>query len=528
MKILIADDEKKICTLIKSLIDWEAHGLTLAGTANNGMEAYELALKEDVDIVITDIRMPGLDGIGLIEKMKEAGSHAEFIMVSGYKQFEYAHSAMRFGVQSYLLKPIDKIELNEALKKTVDKMVKSRSDHSTRHKKKLQSHFVDTMMLRKERTFMALEQINSQYELEFEDGIFQALFLRVDSDQKSEVDLEHILNLLEAEIENMLTESHLEFINYRMYGGIITVLNYPLPSVERDGPDLTKLFVRLLGIVDKFSDLKLTLGIGAKTHNINQVYYSIKTSMDAVRLRGILGHNRIIRLSELNPEEKGPESSEVDEQYLLLSGALETANKDRLLEAFNKLIQIHEKAFVQSPFLLIKVLEEVKETILLKLHEMKMSDELIASYDMDTDRCSMNSDSKVGMLHNMRRILSSLIDRIKDEKSKQERKPVQEAKLYIEGHYRQGLTLEEVAEEIGLSSSYLSTIFKNETGVRFSEYITDCRMKKAKDLLRNTKLSMIQVADQVGYKDQKYFSKTFKKEVGIKPSVFRKLYQGGA
>ena len=111
LKIMIADDEDKICQLIYKLIDWSSMRMEVIGIAHNGIEALDLAKEYHPDIAITDIRMPGLDGLEFIEKAKEVDPNLEFIIISGYQQFEYAKKAIKYGVSDYLLKPIKKEEL---------------------------------------------------------------------------------------------------------------------------------------------------------------------------------------------------------------------------------------------------------------------------------------------------------------------------------------------------------------------------------------------------------------------------------
>ena len=117
LKVIIADDERLICRLVQALGDWEALDMEVAGLAENGLEALELIERERPDILITDIRMPGCDGLELIRRAKELRPELEIVIISGYAHFEYAQTAIRYGVGNYLLKPIKKDELMETLRK---------------------------------------------------------------------------------------------------------------------------------------------------------------------------------------------------------------------------------------------------------------------------------------------------------------------------------------------------------------------------------------------------------------------------
>ena len=122
LKVLIADDEHKVCQLIEKLVDWEALDMQVVAVAENGIQALEQIREYTPDIAITDIRMPGYDGLELVHLAKEYNPKMEFIIISGYRHFEYAQTAIRYGVSAYLLKPIKKDELQETLKKLGEKL----------------------------------------------------------------------------------------------------------------------------------------------------------------------------------------------------------------------------------------------------------------------------------------------------------------------------------------------------------------------------------------------------------------------
>ena len=132
MKVIVADDEAKVCQLICSLVDWASLDMEVAGVAHNGIEALELVETLRPDLIITDIRMPGYDGLELISRAKAAKPDLDFIIVSGYRHFEYAQSAIKYGVSDYLLKPIKKADLIETLLRTREKYLPHRAAHERR------------------------------------------------------------------------------------------------------------------------------------------------------------------------------------------------------------------------------------------------------------------------------------------------------------------------------------------------------------------------------------------------------------
>lgn len=185
LKAIIADDEQKICQLIQKLIKWDEIGIEIVGTANNGLDAFELIFKHQPDIVITDIRMPGLNGLELIKKVKEHHLSPSFIIISGYRHFEYAHNALKYGVEDYLLKPIKKDELVATLVKISEHILltSGRLENELRMKSilannrdRLRQHFISSIVLESEKnTDLKMENINEEYQFKFIKGCFETL-----------------------------------------------------------------------------------------------------------------------------------------------------------------------------------------------------------------------------------------------------------------------------------------------------------------------------------------------------------------
>ena len=191
LKVLIADDERKVCQLIEKLIDWQALDMQVTATAENGIEALERIKEHHPDIVITDIRMPGYDGLDLIRLGQEINPRMEFIIISGYRHFEYAQTAIRYGVNAYILKPIKKDDLTGTLKKLGSKFQKEtlqlsyeeqirqtlKTDEET-----LRQAFLSDLVCRrsKDRLQLSLEQICREFHFSFFPGCFCMVILKMD------------------------------------------------------------------------------------------------------------------------------------------------------------------------------------------------------------------------------------------------------------------------------------------------------------------------------------------------------------
>ena len=188
-KVVIADDEERICRLIEALVDWEGIGLALAAVAHNGVEACEVIDREKPDILITDIRMPGCSGLELIEQVKKSLPELEIIIISGYAHFEYAQQAIKFGVGDYLLKPVNKAELNSTLEKLKNRVARRRESEQDKEKllrkarqddRQLRQSFVADLM-DKEGLVLSGKILSERYHLEVKTGQIRALILKMDS-----------------------------------------------------------------------------------------------------------------------------------------------------------------------------------------------------------------------------------------------------------------------------------------------------------------------------------------------------------
>ena len=189
IKVLIADDEEKVCTLISKLVNWKDFDMEVVATVYNGIEALDYIKKCPVDVAITDIRMPGYDGIELISKAKEINERIEFIIISGYRHFEYAQSAIKYGVSDYLLKPIKKEELNGTLEKIRLQCLKRAEQLSAQEQLRLRLQddtskqreqlFLD-LLLNSSKEIASLEELNQTYCFKFDKGIFQFTAIKID------------------------------------------------------------------------------------------------------------------------------------------------------------------------------------------------------------------------------------------------------------------------------------------------------------------------------------------------------------
>ena len=205
LKVLIADDEKKVCQLIANLIDWEALGFEIAGVVNDGISAYRFIQENTVNLMITDIRMPGCDGMELIQKVKVLYPNMYIVIISGYSQFDYAQNAIRYGVEDYLLKPIRKKDLMATLQKILDRYKEEIRDarkwqdiqkRLEENVEKVKRSLLEDLLKRPEKFggFFIREKINTEYHYQFVEGYYQTLIVKlIPVKRKEDADTRRIL-----------------------------------------------------------------------------------------------------------------------------------------------------------------------------------------------------------------------------------------------------------------------------------------------------------------------------------------------
>ena len=536
LKVVIADDEDRICRLIVKLIDWDALEMSVVGIAHNGIEAIELIKTLVPDIVITDIRMPGYDGLDMIMMAKETHDQIEFIIISGYGQFEYAQKAIRYGVSDYLLKPIKKEELEKTLLKIKETLKDRRGTLSLEEKHDLQERnereerryaFLSNLLLLEDESEEEFDMtsVNEDYFFSFKPGVFQFLNLKVDCDMRL---LNNNRKLLEEKVGESIKKAfkHLVYeISYLFEdSSFIILLNYDGDQSQALAKKYGELIKELHTTHPISNDMAFTLGVGASVNSMGKLGSSYETSRWAVEERILKGTFHVLEIGEKKVTD------------LISSGIIN--------DFYMKFSQKVERLDIQGT---VKVLEELKENILhvkdvtgheiihiskeicnlytftLRKNKFQIMDGISFLSDFE-NKC--NSCKNLDMVfHTLQKSIANSMQDIMEEKTIMDSKPIRDAKRYMENNYMKNLTLDEVSGIIGFSASYFSSLFKKETGVSFIEYISDVRISRAKELLKESDLRVSDVCEMVGYSDVKYFTKSFIKHTGLKPNEFRKIYR---
>ncbi|MCF0229130.1 MAG: response regulator [Parasporobacterium sp.] len=536
-QVLIADDEPKVCELIKYLIPWDELGLELAAAAGNGLEAIEVLKNRKVDILITDARMPECDGIELIKWCSQNKPGIKSIVISGYRNFEYAHGALKYGVNSYLLKPINRKELEESLSEIIEELrgeereVQNSNELQkimSRNRDTLRNHFISSYVFdgyQYSRIKSGLvDDINSEYQMNFRDETYRAIFIKLDHDPELDAPMDRLLNIVKKNTEELMTGFAYESVSVKAHSGVIHLLNYGMNLEAEFRSKMDELYADLEKTLDAYDRTHLTIGVGVRGNSLSEIGRCIAMAGEAVKFRVDNPGKKVIFYEDY-------------EYKICHYDHIVSMERRRVLESHTKHGNISDIGKVidecrmqvaaignMSPAVLYAVINEIGQ-IPLSVTESILEDKaIIAEIRTGFEERIDCTVSKEGLWNCVRETYEKCVGAILSEMANQQTKPVRLLKTYIEEHYGEPISLESAAEYVKLSPNYVSTIFKKETGVSFLEYLTTARLDAATEMLRKTDMSINEIAEKVGYADVKYFSKLCRKTLGMKPSEYRKLY----
>ncbi|WP_295736168.1 helix-turn-helix domain-containing protein [uncultured Oscillibacter sp.] len=524
-RVLLADDEEEIRSGISRKIDWASLGLTLVGEAGNGEEALELAEQLRPDVVLTDIKMPFLDGLELCRRLRVTLPGARLVVFSGFDDFEYARQAMSLGVSEYILKPINAPELRQVLEKLRDQLDRQRLER--RDMETLRRRYEESLPVLRELFYTRLlsgqirpEQVQdraARYEIDLPQGLWTAALVHVDGlGDEGERD-----ELLLLSVQSFL-EKHfaLEGCAARvvLYGDMAALLVH-LDREERLYPLLEEL-ERLSRLSQSYLGLRLTTGVGLPCRGPEELNRSAAGARSALDYRVLAGGGRVIYIGDLEPQSAAAPSFEEEDQRAL-SAAVKLGTQEQAEAVVRGLMDRLRHAGLSLSKCDLFLLEVV--TCLVRLTR---SGGLPVEEVFGENFTGAVSVSDFSSLEELGRWLAERCGRLHDllgrRRSDSTWQMVERAKDYIAGHYTdEQLSVEALCSHIHLSPTYFSTVFKREVGMSFTAYVTKVRMEEAARLLRETDEKTYRIAEAAGFSDPNYFSYVFKRHFGLSPSKFR-------
>lgn len=534
LKVIIADDEPLICVVVQKCIHWQELNLELVGIAHDGNELLRMIHENRPDLVITDIDMPEMNGLEMIEQVRKADLDCKFVILSGYRQFEYAHRALKNSVDDYLLKPINEQEINESLQRLKlavlnertygQKAVEHLISKNKEDKENIYRIFMSQMLTRGEDFVLDTEIIEREYGIVLAEGVYQVAFAKLDIKEQEDISdgLSSIQTKLITILNKIFKNECKEIFIYTESKHIILGLYYDKQNQSGMNEKFKTFYEYGKNIVELFIGCTLTVGVSKKHDTVKAFSTALREAQDAICFRMTEGIDQVIFYEQLVIPERRIDQKAMDELQELLYKDFETLDvksfKNHLSSVFfvNKqdcnVVEMTEITFfiLDTFFTCQRELNHVIENA--EYTYKKVSQKI-------KDAVSV-SELKQELVNPIEKIMMQL----SEEKNRQKRKPIRDAQNYISEHYHENITLDTIAMKVNLNPVYFSNIFKRETGENFVDYLHKYRMKIAREKLREEDISITNLASELGYYDVKYFSKLFKKYVGLKPSDYRKIY----
>ncbi len=545
VKLFLVEDEIVMRDGIKQQINWEKEDIEFVGEASDGELAWPMILETKPDILLTDIKMPFMDGLELSALVKKELPDTSIIILSGYDEFTYAQQAVSLGVTDYLLKPLPPGKLLECIRRVQEKIEQERaqsesvwSEELAREQKDAEKNLLFRALVTNDRSLKEIVSMADHLQIHISARYYAVMLMAVRGKENAFPDED-----LRREIAQATEKSDGWIFFDRNENGyaMIGTAN----SLEEIQNSEKMLIENLRKLAEADSVNTWFIGVGETVNRISDIDKAYYSANKAMSYRFIDGLNRVVYADEAcrakTKEEKAdsaggsgltamPEGPVLD-----VSGAVQNDNSREMLENFLRTGTYEEaEPFMEGVFgsigennlnsyvFLTYLSMDLYFTMVRFLKEMgRRTDEIDEKFgDINTlVKNQVRADEARAYLTSYLKELIHLRDH---NTQKRYGKILREAVSYIDENYdREDISLNKVAETVGLSQNHFSSIFSQEMGMTFIEYLISRRMEKAKELLRTTQMRSSEVAYKVGYKDPHYFSATFKKIQGMTPREYR-------
>ncbi|SKC66184.1 response regulator transcription factor [Maledivibacter halophilus] len=529
--IMIVDDEPIIRKGIANFIQWDSMNCKVTCEATNGLEAKELIETDKPDIIISDIKMPGMDGIDLSKYIHENFPHIKVIILTGYSDFEYAQSAIRYNVVDFVLKPSSNNKITQAIETAIkiisEERLKSQKLESMKDKLNenlslLQEKFLYDFINGLHQNQTTIQ--NTIKDLNISLKTYHVLYFKFTTNTDSElIDIKENKKNILGEIKKFVSIIFKDFTHYNITidcNSICTIIN-----VEKNiDEDSTTFFLNkskeLLDFFSNFMNISISLGISNLHKNLEQVHTAYKEATESLSLR-FYEDNNIFTYSDYAPTTSKLDKTLKHNYVDKIIDSIKSSNRDIALSTMNKFI--YELKSSRQPIEYIKNIGILISSLSFKLllnHYINLSE--IVENSSKTYTNILNCDSISDLTNILEKVILSSIDRLSYLNS-QDNYIIKKVTRYIELNYDNQIKLNDLAELAHVNSSYLSRLIKQETGSTLTEIIAKTRIEKAKDLLSLGNMKTYEIAIKVGIEDPAYFSQVFKKYTGLSPSEFKKI-----
>lgn len=531
--VLIVDDEILMRLSLKTLIPWREHGFCIVGEAQNGLEALAIMEQEDCHIVLTDIRMPDMDGLELISRIRQKWPMAKCVILSNHNDFEYVQQALRLGAVDYLLKLAwVPDEMLEKCKRLQQKLHEEEQAMVEQHRAEFQMHRLDREakaallrgLLTMHTSRLEIENATKDAEFEFLEDQYQTAVISVDRyEQVIEENSFRSEQLLTYTVANVLNEILRKYGGGELIevsGGIFAIVSSSLtPELLTHMQEATAVYIKI----------SISCGVSRTYTGLTSLYASFHEAKSVLQRRFFCGTGTIAFADTAVMSSPGKTTHLLLQDEKTWLKLLSGTEKDAVIQELEQWFDQWRAQEEMDP-------EAVRDELLHLLYGFNKAletggktyytvPEYGGRYPFDVIR---NGETLAEIREWLMGWILQSIRYIKDSANVKYRPEIQKVLDIIHEEFASQLKVSDMARRVGFAENYLSVLFRKETGNRIVDYLTAVRMEKARELLKDPAYKIYEISEMVGYGDSSHFSKYFKKIEGVFPLEYRKMYLGKA
>lgn len=524
LKIFIVDDDQIIRLGLRKTIEKSGLDCTIVGEASDGELALEEIKKnEDIDLVITDIRMPIMDGLELIREIRRFNTVVRIIVLSGFDDFKYVRNAFMDGAVDYILKPINKADFVALLQKLKADIAKDMKDKGIveEYHNVYQEKIINKLLHGKFKAPEELAEAAEKIKLSLS-GNFCVMALRTDNWYKESSEVfpaemlpaEGVMEQAFIKLTNLFRlDSGNRYYSYIAHDAIVVFIEMKADAVEKE---LYNKYHSFFLNTPPEEGMSFTLGGSRSFGELSEAGNAFTEAMTAAEARFYLGKGNIIFYDELTLPYK--DITKTSEELMKgLADALDLCDYIKVKEETEK---VFSELMGADP---VEFRLRIKMILELLLFQIKDFKEAMAASETEYEYAVQYVNTAEELKNKLLTLFRGAIQSMKQERERRSKKRIEMAKKYIDRNYMEPITLNDVAEHVELNPSYFSSLFKKETGLNFTDYLLDTRIEMAKNLLLNPTVKVYEIGYKVGYEDAVSFGRAFKKKIGMSPKEYRKI-----
>lgn len=531
MKVLIVDDDAYAVNGLKRMIAWDKLGINEVMTAKDGEEGWQLFQKHPLDLLITDVYMPRMNGLELIKRIRSVNADIPIIILSGYDEFNYAKEAIQLDVAQYILKPAVFTEIERVLKEVVSE--KFVADKKEQYLCGLRSHLEQSVpILREQFLFDMLSaalmerditghrtQFLDLDEQVFDGGLVMSLMIYRDWNHKTESERDWQLYKFGAyNIAQEIVQAKGSCYLLRYMEDRLPLLLYgPKEETLQRAKSIAAEFIESVGA---YLELNANAGIGRWYGRFTAYPISHKESRDMLAMVEYEGYQQIFDAEEKREQSGGTWHAYPFEYVRQLTEALFHMDHEKVMQHWAEIeSMLLDGTGGSLKYLKTLCISMVNNLVLYGMKEDPSTLELgqLAQFLQDIQ----SAPSQQLLMERVRTILSQLLETLERKyRSGKQNAYVQHVKRAVAKQYKENISFARIADELHVTRNYLSSLFKSETGESFTNYLTLYRIERAKELMKLGRYMIYEISEMVGYSDPAYFSRVFKNVAGMNPTEY--------